>query len=337
MVNKRFTASKTVHPQRADDLKLIHGIGPAIEKHLHAEGLRTFTQIEKLSAEVIAGFVPNVSANQIHRQGWIRQARRFATEKAGKGSRKKVAAASTSRQHYENFTFEFLLDEKYKIHRIRMIHVQSGDMDTWTEWNPDRLITFLAWHTGARLPNLQPAMSAHPDKTHITPSIPPFIQPPEGVKSSESKPQEQFLKAGNPQNITYRQEAFPPAPIQPLSQLHLLEWKTWLSNTDQPISTLPHGQAFDVGLTLDLSNVPLAGESQLYFTIKLYAKRMGNGCRELVNETQSTVPNSNIVNLAVRDIALPQGLYRLETIVTLTLNRGNSLDSAFRGGLLQVY
>lgn len=337
MANKRFTTSKTIHPQKMDDLKLIRGIGPAIEKHLHAEGIRTFTQIKKLSAETIAGLVPNVSANQISRQGWIRQARRLASEKAGTESRKRGVTAPTSRQHYENFTFEFLLGEKYKIRCMRMVHVQSGDMDTWTEWNTERLIAFLAWHTGAHLPSTQPVISTHPNKTHTIPAIPQFAQPPEVVNNSKSKPQDQILKAGNPQSITYAQKASPLAPAQSLSHLRLLEWKTLLSNTEQPISTLPHDQTFDVGFILDLSNVSLAGKSQLYFTIKLYAKRMGNGCQELVNETQSTVPNSNIVNLTVCDVTLSQGLYRLEACVYLTLSGGNSLESVFQGGLLQIY
>lgn len=336
MAIKRFATSKTIHAKRMDDLKLIRGIGPVIEKHLRAEGIRSFGQIEKLSAELVANLVPNVSADQIRRQGWIRQARRLASKKTGVASRKKGVAASTSRQHYENFTFEFLIDEKNKIHRMRVVHVQSGDTDTWTEWNTERMMTFLTWHTGACLPGVQPVTAARLYTTRTSPSIPSSVQSSEIVENGKAMPQEQSFNLNIPQNSAYLEKPSPPAPTQPLCQFRLVEWKTRLSNTHQPISTLPHDRAFEVGLTLDLSDAPLSGETQLHFTIKLYAKRVGNGHRELVNETQSTVPNSNIVNLSICDIALSQGLYRLEALVNLILP-GNSQESVFQGGLLQVY
>ena len=65
----------------ADNLKLIHGIGPAAEHRLRGVGVGTFAQLAALSAADIAAAVadlPGLSAERITKQDWIGQARRLA-------------------------------------------------------------------------------------------------------------------------------------------------------------------------------------------------------------------------------------------------------------------
>jgi hypothetical protein len=109
------------------------------------------------------------------------------------------------------------------------------------------------------------------------------------------------------------------------------------------LRSLPHDQAFDVNLTLNLINAPLRENSQLDFTTLLYAKKLGDGSRQVIGETQGTISYANIIDLTIRNASLPQGLYRLEAFLTLTstesslFTRGSSVNASFQGGLFQVY
>lgn len=152
MTRKRNAASRVASSRVADDLKLITGIGPAFEKSLHDAGIRTFAQLAKQSPEDVATHIPNLSASQIRKQGWVLQARKLASKKTRSKTLKKKSTVPTTTQHYENFTLEFLLNEKNKLRRLRIMHVQSGDVETWANWKQEEVSHFLARHTGARIP-----------------------------------------------------------------------------------------------------------------------------------------------------------------------------------------
>jgi hypothetical protein len=66
-----------------DDLKLINGIGPAVERRLHGVSIYTYAQLAALSPADIAASVAGLSgltAERISKQDWIGQARRLASE-----------------------------------------------------------------------------------------------------------------------------------------------------------------------------------------------------------------------------------------------------------------
>jgi len=59
----------------ADDLKALSGVGPALEKKLHENGVTTFAQIAAWSAEDIAAMDEKLSfKGRIDREGWVAQA-----------------------------------------------------------------------------------------------------------------------------------------------------------------------------------------------------------------------------------------------------------------------
>ena len=63
----------------ADDLKLISGIGPWIERQLNAMGITRFAQIAAWTAEDVARIGAQVAVpGRIERDGWIEQARKLA-------------------------------------------------------------------------------------------------------------------------------------------------------------------------------------------------------------------------------------------------------------------
>lgn len=60
----------------ADDLKELSGVGPALEKKLHAAGVTTFAQIAAWGAADIAEFDEKLSfKGRIEREGWVDQAK----------------------------------------------------------------------------------------------------------------------------------------------------------------------------------------------------------------------------------------------------------------------
>ena len=62
-----------------DDLKQLSGVGPALEKKLHAAGVTTFAQIADWTADDVAAMDEKLSfKGRIEREGWIEQAKVLA-------------------------------------------------------------------------------------------------------------------------------------------------------------------------------------------------------------------------------------------------------------------
>ena len=83
MSKKRSDTSRGAEPPEIDDLKLINGIGPAVERRLHSVGIYTYAQLAALSPADIAAAVADLaglSAERIIKQDWIGQARKLSSE-----------------------------------------------------------------------------------------------------------------------------------------------------------------------------------------------------------------------------------------------------------------
>lgn len=66
----------------ADDLKELSGVGPALEKKLHAAGVTSFAQIAAWGPDEIAEFDEKLSfKGRIEREDWIGQAKAIVAEK----------------------------------------------------------------------------------------------------------------------------------------------------------------------------------------------------------------------------------------------------------------
>ncbi len=65
-----------------DDLKLLSGVGPALEKKLNEAGVTSFAQIASWGDAEIADFGEKLSfKGRIEREGWVDQAKKLAAEK----------------------------------------------------------------------------------------------------------------------------------------------------------------------------------------------------------------------------------------------------------------
>lgn len=325
-----------------DDFKRIHGIGPVTEKCLHDAGIHTFAQLAQLSTEDINGYLPSLSANRARTKKWILQAQRLTSGREESKPRRKQSEGPTSRQHYENFTLEFLLSEKNKIHRLRITHVQSGDVDTWTNWNAEEISSFLARHTGARLAPPVPYKSARIKKRN---TFQPSLSSAESIADVEESAS--FAQSEQEPALTIAGENTPyaalvkPTQKEATPQIRLLEWKTLLPGSNQNLRNLPQNQKFEVCLTLELSESDIPAISLLDITGRLFAKKIGGGSRQMIGEFQSRVPYSPILNLSIDSNELSQGLYRLEAAIETkaagTTSSSSEFTALIEGGLFQIY
>jgi len=62
-----------------DDLKLLSGVGPALEKKLHEAGVTSFAQVAAWTPEDVESFDEKLSfKGRIEREGWVEQAKELA-------------------------------------------------------------------------------------------------------------------------------------------------------------------------------------------------------------------------------------------------------------------
>ena len=84
MVRKRSPTNKDIQQPRIDELQIINGIGPEVEKRLNGRGIFTFAQLANLPptdvAAAVAGLI-GLSTEHIIKQDWIGQARKLAAVK----------------------------------------------------------------------------------------------------------------------------------------------------------------------------------------------------------------------------------------------------------------
>ncbi|MEO0892321.1 MAG: 50S ribosomal protein L21 [Pseudomonadota bacterium] len=72
-------APKAAAKSDGDDLKQLSGVGPALEKKLHENGVTTFAQIAAWTEDDVAAMDEKLSfKGRIEREGWIEQAKTLA-------------------------------------------------------------------------------------------------------------------------------------------------------------------------------------------------------------------------------------------------------------------
>jgi hypothetical protein len=313
-----------ITPPGADDFRLINGIGPGVAQRLYSASILTFAQLGALSPEEIAPLVADLaglSAERIAKQDWSGQARELAAEQVVSEDDtldlaplepRDELATPTSRRHYATFTVELLLDEENGVRRTRVRHVQDGNEDSWAGWHGSRLIDFFVERTALRLPIEEP-VSLMAEAAEVA-----------------------ALIAGEAEQ-TLAQAAAPA--ISGVLRVRDLEMVP--AGAERPRRTIPADQPFTVSLTLDLSDVIVPSDTPLDCTATVYAKMMG-GQRQMVAEAREAIFPSSTITVNVAGAALPDGLYRVEAAVALTLpeemstTRGG-LKALLEGGLLQVY
>jgi len=322
---ERTLNSKAAEPSETDDLKLINGIGPAVEKRLHGVGIFTFAQLAVLPSADIAAAVADLSglsAERITKQDWIGQARKLAAESATSEAQQATTlpiesekGASPSMEHYQlaTFTVEFLLDEHNNVRSTHALHVQSRHEHSWTGWQKTQLVDFLSESAGLNIPSdeLDLLKTEEPDQ------LPAIVTESEPLIPLVAKP-----------SLT--------------GTLHVPEMEMIGVESAGPRRTLAHDEPFDVRLTLDLSELLVPGNAPLHYKTSIYGK--GRGRPGLViGEAQGTIMPRDRVAITVGGNTLPEvGIYQLTATVilglpTMKLVARPGTTAIVNGGLLEVY
>jgi large subunit ribosomal protein L21 len=77
---KKAAAKKTAAAD-GDDLKVLSGVGPALEKKLHENGITTFAQIAAWTEADVTEMDEKLSfKGRIEREGWVEQAKELASK-----------------------------------------------------------------------------------------------------------------------------------------------------------------------------------------------------------------------------------------------------------------
>jgi hypothetical protein len=348
-----------------DDFKLINGIKRGIEKHLHAADIQTYAQLASLTPQKILSILgkgKGYSIRRIQEENWIGQARDLIPKNHQRKHVKRETIRPTIRQHYENFTIELLLDEKNLARRTHIVHIQSGDADTWAGWEAQQLFNFIIRHTGMRSASTKSGTASTHKQNLAQPVL--ILAEQDSLVNAETISETPVVEVSqkhhtllpsiagsqpNTKSLTLTEDLPVESVPKNLSStedstgsIKLLEWKTTLPNKDHALHNIFQEQAFDVSLTLEIDNLSLPNVSQLDCNAKLYAKKLGCKDRQQIGEIQEAFPLEPILRFTIRGISLSKGIYRLEAQVTiqpagLDVGPQQKLISFMESGLLQVY
>ena len=337
MVRKVSVNPTAGSPPVIDDFSRINGIGPVLSRRLLDAGICTYSQLASLSPAQLAEKVGGLSARQIAKQDWAGQAGKLAPKRTRSRSLQKDAPKRTLHQHYENFTIEFLLDEKKTMRRTRVVHIQSGDADTWAGWEADQLFDFLTRHTGTRLPG---------KKTEKKESLPVPVPPSGNIQPEPAPTIVRFAEpmtqlSAIPEASQTGYETIPLVLTSPGSAgfagtLSLQDFCIMPIGTSTTAHSLRQDQPCQARITFDLTAVVIPSDLPLQYKATIIFKQLG-GASYLVAEENNPIKRSECVTLSFACTTPPPGLYRPEAFVKLFSSETvPGLMASLKGELIQV-
>lgn len=331
MARKRVSTTKETLQPDVDDLKLINGIGPAVEHRLHGVSIFTFAQLAAMSPADIAALVGDISgltAERISKQNWIGQARDLSLRSTAPIEEQDVERISPQRvsdpfvlpegstkeaQRVATFTVELTLNEQREVLSTELVHVQSRRKEQWSGWQEAALLTFLVQQAKIALP--EPASS---EPTVEIPE-PPAADAPVVTPAPQEEEQPSPLAA---------------AASTSRDALRLLEVETALTGIESAQAVLFGDHPFDVRLVLDLAALP----AESLYTATISARKLGEHTRKHLAEARGVLMPEHMPVVHVEDITLSPGTYRLEASVSLHARNGDMTASpmltATKGGSL---
>ena len=279
------------------DLKVISGIGPAVEKRLHEAGIVRYDQLARMTpaelAEILSGMV-GMNAASIAEKGWIEQAAHMPSQ-ADELNPEKSAPTGNNRQHYAGFTVELLLDKGNNVRRTRVIHVQTQKEATWAGWDGDRLLDFMIDGAEMRSEKVSAEKSvSQPRAAEITSTIPQMV----------SAPGSTFI----PERI--------PASLQ---GSFWVDTMIFYSPQGEDLKwMIPASQPFTVRLGLDLSKLEITGGVKLQYKASIFIHHRSNGGRRELVKDHGELLFAKSTSISVTTQGLSTGKYQLEALVALS-------------------
>lgn len=334
-------SASSSHPENYDDFKLIHGIGPGIERRLYNANIHTYGQLAALTADDLARILhglAGLSAKSIAQQDWIDQALKLASEHAeewteyleerveqGEARAELSTAlesvdespasegmAPESRKHYENFKVELTLDEDNTVSRTRVQHVQELIESAWNGWEGQKLINFIEEHAGL--------LGGEPREIRLQPAV---------------------FTASEPASTGLIIERLAPPRVFPRDQFVVKKMEVITADNPSPGHILSSDQPFRFHLALDLSQIKASPGTLLGYSAKVFAKDLSRGTHLVVGAYQGELSLDGQAEIDIEGDRLPAGIYRLDTVVTLSPPSGvapRAQQLAFlEGGVFHVY
>jgi hypothetical protein len=339
------------HSAESDDFKLIHGIGPAIEKRLHAVNIRTYAQLAAQTPDDLVDILQGlagISRIRIAQQDWMGNARQLAGHPAEKQSisnpdkknKKMVEVAadedgassgekpdigfldSPYQKHYSNFTVELWLDKTNQVHRTRVLHVQDRNETAWPGWDGQKLLGFIMTRIG------MPDISASQTRAAIS-------HEPGQIPEIPGKPIPISLP-GEISPVTKKLDAF-------TKSIHLQKVEIMMEDSATPSRILRSGDPLHIRLSLrlpqDLPRFSATQNACVEYSAEVFAECLNTGARSMIGNQQGSLLLSEGAGIDLYGQALSTGAYRLEAIVSLsqiTKDRSHPQMAFLDGGVIQV-
>jgi len=312
MMNIR-QSSVSSNPQevKADQFTAIHGIGAGIENRLHSAGILTYQQLAELEPERIAAVLGNLigmTPKRIIDQDWKGQAQKLNAET----SQTQAPTQDETRQHYEMFSIELLLDEMNQVRRTKIVHSQSKAEVAWAGWNVQRLLDTIIKYAELRQ-----------------------------VPVENSTPERRWEKLTS----TLQKNARKPV-IEALTPLHgelnLSDLEVLIEGMTKPSSVIKGDQSYHIHLTLDMSRVQWPAGQTLEYSATIYARDLDQARQVSIGQARGLTSEAEKLNIHIEGRSILVGVYRLEAIVSLAKHghpggQGFGLFAMLEAGLLQVY
>ena len=269
-----------------DDFKQVDGIGPAVEKRLHAAGILTYAQLARLKPEKLARLLDGMigySPKRIAEQAWTSQARKLA-EQAPPGE---LHEPPNNSLHYASYTVELLLDRENQVRRTRLMHVQTRQETTWAGWDADRMGDFLVQSGTLNIGAIQARAVAQAE--------------PAGLAAPSPQP-----------------EPLASRPASALRGVTRIAETRLLNQAGQPLGALIPGKTpFLIQLMLDLSQLDYPKNERLSYEATIYMKKMGKSGRELMGEKEGSLPAGKSAVIEISSQPLEEDDYSLEALVAV--------------------
>jgi hypothetical protein len=296
--------------QQADDLKQIHGIGPALERRFHEAGIHKYSQIAAMTSDELAAYftdLAGLSPRRIAEYDWVGQARKLA-ESSQEVMDDPESALPENRLHYAVFTIELLLDGANRAQRTQILHVQSQKESVWEGWDETRLAAFMVKNCG---------MAGKISRDTKMPALP---LTPESA------------------SIGHTAKKSPPA-----GRVNLQALEVFPISEDYQHPVIQSGIPFRVSVILDLSEMHAPRNFSYTYDVILYARRVGSSKHSQIGSSQGKVMAAEgQVKLELQGQSLSAGAYRLEALVMLTppgesTQPSTDLLAMTESGTIQVY
>lgn len=322
MTNQNATFSVMPDTDAKDDLKLIHGIGPSIENRLNQAGINTYEQLAATSFEELASLfkdLTGLSADRIIKKDWIGQATALAAQKNVMSEDLPATEQSNEihrgRQHYAIFTVELLLDENNTIRRTRAMHVQSQKEQVWPGWDEIHLTDFFK------------------ESAHLRIDVPTSFTTPAALQAQPTNEVKEAHEQSHPVS-SMRNEATGKFAVRKLEMQSLSE--------NIPYNIAYTQQPFQVRLTLDLQEIEIPDGTSFDYMANIYAKNLETGDHRLIGTGEGRFLSTSRVEIEVPGQPMPQGAYRLESIVRISPHSERNTASygimaMLEGSPLRVY